>query len=415
MASSIKDKSVLIYDFGMGCEFAQRLGREFGKVGYFTPWQKSFPDSNDSLIGEGFDNVTREMDFWQNVDKYDMVACFDTHTADVVEYLRSHGKMVFGAGRAELLELNRWKGRKVQQTVGLPIQNTEKIIGLTNLKKRLAVVKNKYVKLSLFRGAIETFFHKDFDSSEPYLDKLAVALGAKKNDAEFIIEDPVEGSECGSDTFVVDGKYPAKVLYGWEVKDKYYVGKVTNYNELYNPLKDVTDKLSVFFEKTGARSMFSTEIKINGEKGFLIDPTVRAPFPPSFVQMELYSNFGEFIFGAAMGQVIPLENSSIYGVEVILGSEYSNENLLEVVIPPKFRRWVKLSNGCKINDKYYILPGSPKDHGLSVVGVGNTVNEAIKNVQNVIDGVDAFQLEKSFDKQAIFDKIAEGKKQGIPF
>jgi hypothetical protein len=412
---SVKDKTVLIWGWGMDCEFAQRLGREFKSVGYYTPWQKSFPDSNDSIIGEGFDNVVRIKHFWEKVDEYDLVCFFDTHTEDYVEYLRSKGKLVFGPGRAEVLELDRWKGRKIQSILGLPVQKTEHVIGLENLKKHLQKVTKKYVKLSLFRGAIETFYHEDYPTSEPFIDKLAVCLGPKKQEADFIVEEPLEGSECGHDTFVVDGKYPNKVMYGWECKDKYYVGKVTGYNQLYAPLKEVTDKLSPFFEKYQTKSLFSTEIKIVNGKGYLIDPTVRAPFPPSFVEMEIWENFGEFIYGAAMGQVIPLINNDTYGVEVILGSEYSNENLLEVKIPNSCRRYVKLSNGCKINGKYYIVPGNPKERGISVVGTGKNVDEAVKKAQSYIDKIDAFQLEKSFDKQAIYDKIAEGKKQGITF
>ena len=401
----------------MAVSHAQRLAREFSKVGYFSPWTSSFPNSNDSIVGEGFDGVTRLMDFWQEVDKYDCVYIPDTHCGDIVSYLRSKGYKVFGAdSKSTILELDRWKGRKIQKAVGLPVQRTEHIVGLARLRKHLEMVKEKYVKLSLFRGAIETFKHDSFESSKPYLDKLAVALGPKQDDAEFIVEELIEGTEAGSDSLVVDGNFSDYSMFGWEVKDKYYIGKCLKTDELPKPLKEVNDKLKVFFKKCQTRSMFSTEVKITKDgKGYLIDPTVRMPLPPSYVELELYSNFGEFIFNAAQGKLIPLKPTATYGVEVILGSDFNADNILEVTIPKKCERWVKLANGCKINGKFYILPGSPKSHYLSVVGLGKTVKEAVDNAQSYIDEIDAFQLQKSFDKQAIFDKVAEGKKNNINF
>ena len=413
----VKDKSIIVYDFGMAVPHAQRLAREFGKVGYFSPWTSSFPNSNDSIVGEGFDGVTRLMDFWQEVDKYDMVYVPDTHCGDIVSYLRGKGYKVFGAdSKSTTLELDRYKGRKIQKAVGLPVQRTEHVVGLSKLRKHLGTVKDRYVKLSWFRGAIETFKHDDMESSAPYLDKLAVALGPKQDEAEFIVEESINGTEIGSDTFVVDGKFPNLAMFGWEVKDKYYVGKCVTRDKLPKQLKEVDDKMGVFFKKCSTRSMFSTEVKIYKDgKGYLIDPTVRMPLPPSYVELELYSNFGEFIYNAAQGKVIDLKPTAIYGVEVIMGSDYSAENILEVKIPKKCEQWVKLANGCRINNKYYILPGSPKDHYLSVVGLGKTVKEAVDNAQSYIDEIDAFQLQKSFDKQAIFDKVAEGNKNNIQF
>lgn len=413
----IKDKSVIIFDYGMAVPHAQRLAREFGKVGYFSPWTSSFPNSNDSIVGEGFDGVTRLLDFWQEVDKYDCVYIPDTHCGDIVSYLRKKGYKVFGAdSKSTTLELDRWKGRKIQQAVGLPVQRTEHIVGLFKLRKHLGTVKDRFVKLSLFRGAIETFKHDSIESSQPYLDKLAVALYPKQDEADFIVEELISGSEAGTDTFVVDGNYSDYSMYGWEVKDKYYVGKCEETNKVPKPLKEVNDKLATFFKKCGTRSMFSTEVKITKDgKPYLIDPTVRMPLPPSYIELEMYSNFGEFIYNAAQGKLIPLKPTAKYGVEVILSSDFSMENILEVKIPKEQVQWVKLANGCKINGKFYILPGSPKDHYLSVVGLGDTVESAVNHAQNTIDKIEAFQLQKSFDKQAIFDKVAEGKKQGLKF
>lgn len=413
----IKDKTILIYgNGGTDIPLAVRLAREFKIAGYFSPWTSGYCTVNDLMAGSGFDGVERIKDFWQATDKFDVIAFFDVHTADIADYLKRAGKAVFAPGRAETLETERWTARKLQASAGLPTQKTEHITGLTKLIKRLEQVKNKYVKISVFRGEIETFYHKDFESSQIYLNKLAVSLGINKDEVKFIVEDKIDGgTEFGFDGFVVDGKYPNYCMQGWEVKDKSYIGKVVKYQDLFNPVKTINDKLSPFFDKNKTRSMFSTEVKIKDGKGWLIDPTVRAPLPPSFVEMEIYENFGEFVYNAALGKMIDLKPLSVYGAEVIMDSPFNRENPLEVTFPKEIERWVKLAGGCKKNGKYYILPGDDKTHYISVVALGNTVDEVLANAKNTIGKVGAFQLQNSFDKQAILDKITEGKTAGIKF
>jgi len=413
----IKNKGILIYDFGSAVPIAQRIGREC-RVGYFSLWQSGYPTVNDLAMGSGFDNVERIEDFWKAVDdkKWDCIAFFDTNTADISEYLKRHGHKVFAPGKASLLETQRWTARKVQSTVQLPTQHTEKVIGLSNLKKRLSQVKDKFIKLSVFRGELETWKHNNFESSQPFLDKLAVSLGINKDVVEFIIEDPIEGEEWGYDGFVCGGSYSNFCFIGAEIKDTSYIGKVVKNNDLFKPIKEVNDKLAPFFKKCDTQSMFSTEVRITKDgKGFLIDPTVRAPFPPSFVEMEMYENFGEFIYNAAQGKLIDLKPVSTYGVEAIMSSAWSEESPMEVTFPKEMERWVKLASGAKVNGKYYVLPGNAKNHYVSAIGLGKTVDEAINNVQKVIDKIDACQLQKSFDKQSIYEKIKEGRKNGIQF
>ena len=104
-----KDKTVLIYDFGLCTEFAVRLARDFGKVYYYANWESAFPKSNMALVGEGLEGVTRILNFDDYIDKADLICFFDTYSADKVDYLRKQGKRVFGAGQAEILENNRYR------------------------------------------------------------------------------------------------------------------------------------------------------------------------------------------------------------------------------------------------------------------------------------------------------------------
>ena len=415
---NLKDKKLLIWDLMVCTDFAMRMARDFGTTWYHPQWNRDNAKINEVMVGEGLDGVTRVKDFWQHVDQADLICVFCNNGQDVVEYLRSKGKRVFGAGKAEELEANRWKGRQVQKTVGLPTQTTVMVKGMTNLDAHLKTAKDKFVKLNYYRGAIETFHHKDYSSTKPLLDYLNYTLGALKDEVVFIVEDPVEGTESGSDTFVVDGQYPNKCMMGWETKNKSYIAKVVEYAKLPQPIKEVNDKMAPVFKKLKARTMYSTEVRITDKgKGYLIDNTIRRPFPPSAIMMEIFDNFSEFIWNAAEGKCVDLTNKYAYGCEIILHSPWAVENVVEICFPENMKQWVKLSTACKVKGKYYNLPGVVEGDGTicSCVGLGNTPEEAIDKAEKVMESVEAYQVDKTFDKKAVLDKIKEGKKININF
>jgi hypothetical protein len=411
---NLKEKTVLVYGLGQEVEFAIRLSRDFKKVYYYNEWRDGFPVVKKAMVGEGMEGIERVDSFFDKIDESDLVVFFDTLTGDIAEYLRKKGKRVFGCGQAEKLELNRFLGRKVQKTVGLPTQKTEKIVGMDNLRSHLKKTSDKFVKLNYWRGVIETFHHKDLKGSSPMLDHLSNELGSLQSEVEFIVEEPIAGDEWGYDGFVVDGKYPKTAMVGREIKDRGYVGKVIDYEKIPKPLKDVNDKLSPAFKKMQTRSFFSTEVRITkGGKGYLIDPTVRIPLPPGGLEQEIFSNFSEFIWYAAVGEMKELKTTAKYGVEVILESEWALKHYLEITIPKEIRQWVKLRSCCKIKGSYYAMPGATTV--LSVVGLGNTLNEAIAKAEDVCERVDAFQLGKSFDFNSLREVSKESQKFGLTF
>lgn len=266
---------ILVYDYGLCTEHASRLARDGHEVYYFVPWENAFPKSTPALIGENFDGLKRILNFWDYVDKVDIIVCFDTYFVDIAEYLWKHGYNVFVAGKSEILENNRWKSRLIQKELGLPVQSTKLIKGLDNLINFLKNNNNKVIKINTFRGDFETLKHTTYDETQAqYLGDIQRNVGAKSKLLEFIVEDLIEGVEPGHDGFVVDGEYPDWVMYGYERKGIGYIGRVVKYNELPKPLKLVTDKLKIVLKKlTPNRTFFSTEIIVD-KKGtpYLIDP-----------------------------------------------------------------------------------------------------------------------------------------------
>ncbi len=416
MSVNLKQKTALVYDFGLFTEQASRLSRDFGKVWYFVPWQSAFPKTNKALIGENFDGLERVLDFWDYADKADVIVCFDTHTGDLVEFLRSKGYRVFGAGRGEALELERWKARKFQDSIGLPTQYTVRIRGLEKLREYLKTAKNKFIKLNIFRGDIETFRHIDYESSQPLLDHLAYELGPKQEELEFVIENIIEGVEPGIDSIVVDGAYLSPTMYGYELKGAGYLGRVVDYDSLPDPIKKVNDKLSPFFKKLKTRSFFSTELIVdkNG-KGFLIDPTVRCAAPTvSAIQTELIENWSEIIWNASEGKATKPIMKYKYAGGVALESEWAKDHWLVVKFPKEMRRWIKFRTAAKFNDVYYAVPGFTSI--CSLIALGNSPDEIIKTLKERAEEVKAYQIEKNLSGLGeIKLEIEKGRKFGVAF
>lgn len=414
-----QNKKILIYDFGLCTSVAEKLAQQGNEVYYFCPWENAFPKSSLAVIGEGLDGVERVRDFWDWVDKVDQIHFYDTFCSDIEGFLRKKGYKVFGAGESEILENNRWKSREVQQAVGLPTQHTVLIEGIEDLIEFLKENKNKVIKLNTFRGDIETFKHKEYDTTEAqYLGELMLNLGAKGKKVEFIAEDFIEGVEPGYDGFCIDGEYPAWAMFGYERKGTGYIGKVARYDELPEPIRLVNEKLKPVFKKfSPIRSFFSTEIRVGKDKKpYLIDPCVRSPMPvPTAIHLEIWDNISDFLVNAAEGKMIELKPKAKYGAGICFESDWAGNHWTEIKFDEKYRDFIKLRMACKIDGRYYALPGFTSLG--SVVGLGNTIQEAIDNVKKVADTLEVKELNYSISglENIVKEDIPEGKKYGIEF
>lgn len=390
-----KNKSVLFYDYGLCVEYASRLSRDFGQVFYYSQWEASFPKSNLALVGEGMEGITRVLNFWDYVDKADLICCFDTYCGDIVEFLRKRGYRVFGAGRAEIIENNRWQSRQLQEKLGLPTQHTVKLTGIEKLIDYLKTHKKMWVKINTFRGDIETFWHEDYDETEAqFLGKLMVETGAKGKVLEFVVEEELDGLEPGYDGWVVDGKYPPITMWGFEKKGTGYIGKVQTDSSLPPVLKNINTALAPILASYKARTMFSTEFIVSkkDKKGYLIDPCVRAPMPVgSAIHCEMWKNFADIIWNAAEGKIVAPQPVAKYGAGICFESDWAAKNWTLVEFPPEYRQWVKLRMAFRTkNGKYYSLPGFSSLG--SVIGLGSTVDEAISKVKTYTEKLKAKEL-----------------------
>ncbi len=411
----------LVIDFGLCIEHSRSLLNFYDEVYYYVPWQDAFPRYLNALIGSGFEDegLIRILNMYDYIDKVDTIVVFDTFLGDFVENLRTKGYNVFGAGKEEKFENDRWYARKMQEKLGLPTQETVLISGLDNLKKYLKQNERKVVKLNTFRGSLETFIHLDYKSSEPLLSYLEQELSVVKNDIKFVVEELLTGIEPGSDLYIVNGQLPNKFLWGFEVKGAGYCGKVVNIDEHPQELHRVVKSfVSVMPE---AKTFYSTEVIINEEDGktYLIDNCIRVPMPcPSACEMVIFKNWGEIIYNGAQGKLVnpQIDENIKYVASVSLETSWVKNNFVEIYFPQEYREFIKFRKVLKKKDRIYALPDPNLFSVCAAVGYGKTLEEAIEMCKKIADEVKGYQLEHNYTGfEKIYKEIEEAQKFNLKF
>ncbi|MBX0313108.1 MAG: hypothetical protein JHC31_15320, partial [Sulfurihydrogenibium sp.] len=142
---------------GTGIEFSHVLAlAEAGvEVYYYTDFISTFPSFDDFATGYGFPNIKKVHDPFTYVDKVDIICNFDVLNGDMFEFLKKKGYKTFGGGVATELELNRKALKSALTVVKLPSPPYKVVKGYDNINVP------SVVKLSIFRGSMETFILKN--------------------------------------------------------------------------------------------------------------------------------------------------------------------------------------------------------------------------------------------------------------
>ena len=400
---NLREKTCLVVDNGQFHHVAATLSKEFGKVYYYTRFDnKGFASPNEYFPGYGFKEFEHIDDIFiysddknkYSFDRVDLFVFTDLYYGWMQEHLKKLGKLVFGAAKGERLELDRWGFKSKLKELGLPVTGTKKILGLDKLISHLKMVKNKYVKISMFRGIIETFHHIDYNLSEPVLTKLDHDLGAIKNEISFIVEDEIQAeSEMGFDGFCISGKFAKNSMFGIEIKDKAFFMKSMDYEELPKQIRLINSKFEETFKELNYNGPYSNEIRVT-KSGipYFSDFTARFPEPPSSVYCSMIDNLGEICFLGAQGIVVePIFNSK-YGAEIIITSDWLGEgNWQSIEFPKELIEWVKLRYACIIYGKYYCIPQGMTEVG-QLVATGETIEEVVGKITKYAEKVKGYGI-----------------------
>ena len=300
----ISTLTVCVVDHGLGIPVAQRLARNgFGRVLYHVPNDEGFPTINRCIIGENMDGIEKVDGFWRIKNEIDCFVFPDMGWADLQLELESQGFPVWGSREGDTLEIYRQKFHKVLKRVGLEVAKFVPIRGLNALRKHLEDAEDKYIKISRFRGTMETHHWRSWDLDEGWLDVLAVKCGPAKELITFLVFDAIDTPlEVGGDTHGVDGKWPSLMLHADECKDHSILGVVTPRDEMPEKIQDVLNAFGPELEKYRYRNQWSMEIRILDDKGYFIDPCCRLGLPSTLSQMMLWGNWPEIVWAGQTGK-----------------------------------------------------------------------------------------------------------------
>lgn len=407
--------TALVVDQGSFLHVAVKLSESYGRVQYFCPWTEGgFPSSKRRQIGCGVEGVDRVYDLWDAVPDADIIVVTDVYSHDLVHYLRDAGKPVWGAGKAEALEVERYATKRLMRSLGMNVIPYEHVEGVDALWSYVSDKTDMWIKGSATRGDMETLHWVNQHVSSPRLEKLLRDIGPRRHSMEFIVEPSIPGVEFGYDGYCIDGRFGSVALYGPEAKNAGYVGRVVPFDDLPRPLRIPTLELAPIQGKLGCRGFYSNEVRIATEDNeefeisagteFLIDPAMRCGSPPSESYIELFSNWDEVIWAGANGEVVDLEPVAKFAAQIVLKSEWiAKMEYLPVYYPNSIKRWVKLHSYAVLDGQPTVMPQDYQEFG-SVVGLGDTQDEAERRCISYAEKIEALDFDWN---QNVFDEIRE--------
>jgi hypothetical protein len=415
---SLKNKTCLVWDRGLYTYLAQKLGESFGKVYYYMPESSPYPNSKLSQIAEGLETIERidDDEVWKVMDKSDMVFFPDCYDGEFQIWLQNKGYKVFGGLGSEKAEMDKVFFFDYLTSVGLPVPKTYRAEGLVDLLIHLQGKGEKWLKRSYYRGDFETKKYRDPQHLLPWIDMLRSKIGRRADNIEILVQDPIESEvEIGYDGFCVNGEYTTNSMMGYEIKDKAYLGKV--FENTPEIIQKVNDEMSPLFKNLGYQGHYSTELRITKDgKAYFIDPTIRAPSPPSGIMCELYENYAEAVWEIANGKVPDLIPKAKFGAEIILVSDWHENNEMCVTFPKEIEPFIKLKNQTHKNGAYYVIPNENDGFFGSVVAYGDSIDEATGKCLEYMEQIECDDYD--FDP-SIFDKANEqimtGARFGVEF
>lgn len=406
---NLSSKTIMIVDFGGYIEVAIEMAKFFSKVYYLIECREPFPKHHKKIIGKGVPNIHVIHEIEDYEDEVDLFYFCDLFFPAKQEQLRRNGRLVFGAGRGEILETDRKGFKELMKSLNMPVNKYETLIGVTALREYLKKHDDVYVKLNAdMRGELESSHAENYDLFNPVINQLQHTLGFDAEDAEFLVEEPIRPAvEYGYDGFYTVGGYPNKTTFGIEVKDSAYCCTVVDYARLPQPVKDFNMKLYPILQSYDYRGCIGNEIR-HQEKGeaYLIDIYCRQPQPPTSVMLRMIENYGELAWEIASGIIPNIKYKYKFGAQVIIKSHWAELEPQAFYFPEKYREFISIKNmAIKDGISYYIPQvGCEMVEIGSISCGGNTLKEAINKVKMIAKEVKGFGLKINCDA---FDEAQE--------
>lgn len=420
MQKDLSEVVACVIDRGTFFPVAQRLARDYKKVYYHRPNGESFKTFAQCCMGTGHPDVEYCPDFWQIKSEVDLFVFPDVGDIGVQLELMSQGFPVWGSKGAGDLEECREKWMEVCQEIGLPMPPTEEIVGLTNLKLFLKEhdYKDWFVKISRFRGDMETWEARGEHQVNNKLSVLDQKFGPFRDTIKFYVQQKIETEiEAGSDTYNVHGLFPQEVILGYEKKAESYFATVKKTADMAPEVWSCSEKIQRVLAEHNYSNFVSSEVRVADGESFWLDPCFRCPSPAGEEQLEMYENFGEIVWQGAHGVLVQPRWAATFCGEAIISYSGDREGWKSLRIEEDLKPFVKLYASAHAEDGVCHFPQSQDPEAIGcAVGMGDSPAEVLDMLKDIREALKGEPVTLLIEPLAdLFKEIQEAEKQGIEF
>ncbi len=415
----LSDVVALVYDYSVFFPVAERLARDLKKVYYHRPNGEAFQTVAQSCMGDGHKNIELVEDFWTIKKEIDVFVFPDCRDGGLQIELESQGFAVWGSKMTG--DLEQMRGRWITQCerMKLPMPDTEVILGLSKLRAHLAEHEGEklFIKISRFRGDMETWETKDKYQVQNKLDYLAMRFGPLQEGVTFYVQDPVETKiESGADSYNVHGKYPDEVIIGYERKSESYFATVKKKSDMPEEVWSCMEAVEPTLAAHRYANFISSEVRISDEGSYWLDPCFRCPSPAGEEQLEMYKNLSDIVYRGAMGELVQPEWLAQFCGEAVITYCGDRDAWKSVEIPKEVQRWVKLY-ACAYRDGAFHFPPSQDPDAIGcAVGLGDTPQEVLDHLKEIEEALKEQPVQLHIEPMnALFREIEEAEKHDIEF
>lgn len=415
----ISDVTFLVYDRGLFWPVAERLARDAKKVFYHIPDGDAMPTFAKAVRGDGYDKVELVRDIWKHKEEVDTWVFPDCSDAGLQFELESQGRAVWGSKGASEMETNRGLWIRTCEELGLPMPKTHAIKGLTNLRLFFEEHRGEtfHVKISQWRGDTETFKAEEPSAIQNKLQILALKFGPFQEHITFYVQEPVDTDiEGGADTYFVNGQYPSKIIQGFEKKGESYFATWMDREDMPPEIWSVSEKLGPELAKFRYCNTVSTEVRVKGDKSYLLDPCLRMPSPAGEEELEMYANYSEIVYRGALGELVEPEMTAKFCGEAVIEYCGDRDGWKSIRIPEEVEQWVKLY-ACGYEDGAYHFPPAQDPEAIGcAVALGDTPGEVLDRLKEIREALKGASVAMHIEPIAdLFAEIEGAKEEGIEF
>jgi len=408
--------TALVVDHGLFLPLAERLAQTYKRVLYWSPYEEGFSTIKKGCYGDGYPNIERCEDIWLAKDEIDLFIFPDIQHAGLQLELEAQGFPVWGSRAADSIELDREKFLRLLGQAGLEVPSHEVVVGLSALSDYLRDRENQFIKISRWRGDMETTHWRNWELDGNLMCQLGVKFGPLRELVRFLVFDAIETDlEIGGDTYCLNGEFPDLMLHGIEWKDKSYFAAVTKREEMPEQIRQTLEVFGPILGHYGYRNEFSVEVRVVEDRFYFIDPTCRGGMPSTGSQMMLWKNFPEIIWAGAHGVLMEPEPAAQYAMECVMTVKHQKDCWAVAGFPPELQEWVKPACCCKVDELYAFPPNDQQDEIGWLLAIGDSPRETLQAMQAHVaalpDGVCA-NVESLAN---VIKEIEQAEEEGIEF